>query len=67
MALTKTDKELLHIIVQKELSQMQSDAKKLMIVNANYITTTKGNGDLEFLKTEEKYEEALRKLLKKLK
>ncbi|MAG60322.1 hypothetical protein CL619_00900 [archaeon] len=66
MALTKTDKELLHILVQKEINEMKADAKKLMIVNAEYITTSKDNSDLEFLKAEEKYEEILQKLLKKL-
>ena len=67
MVFTKEDKKLLHLLVQKELTEVQMDVKKLMLVNAEYITKTNDDNDLDFLKTENKYEEVLRKLLQKLK
>ena len=63
MALTKQDKEIIKILVNKELEEMKSDAKKLMIINADFITKSKNSpNDLEFIKNEAKYEDILEKL-----
>ena len=65
MTLTKEDKDVLKILVEKELDHVTRDGEKLLISNADYITKT-GSPDLPFLKSFPLYEKFLQDLKKKL-
>jgi hypothetical protein len=65
MTLTKEDKDVLKILVEKELSHVEKDGDELLISNADYLTKV-GNPDLPFLKAITLYEEFLKDLKKKL-
>ncbi len=67
MVFNKQEKEIIKILVEKELAEIKSDIKKLMITNADFITKSNtSTDDLEFLKNEAKYEEILEKLKAKI-
>jgi len=65
MVLTKQDKEILKILVEKELELVKKDAERVLIVNAPFINKL-DDPDLPFLKSEVLYQEFLEKLIKEL-
>tara|TARA_Y100000034_G_C6610215_1_gene265730 strand:+ start:338 stop:535 length:198 start_codon:yes stop_codon:yes gene_type:complete len=65
MTLTKHDQEILHMLVQKEIETLQKEKQQLMISNAGFLNK-EDSGDLEFLKSEAKYENYLKELLKRI-
>ena len=65
MALTKEDKDVLKILIEKELSHIKKDGENLRISNADFLTK-RGSPDLPFLKAIPLYETFLQELKKKL-
>tara|TARA_Y100000310_G_C20615312_1_gene780316 strand:- start:338 stop:541 length:204 start_codon:yes stop_codon:yes gene_type:complete len=67
MTLTKEEKDVMKILVTKELAEVKKDGKKIFISNSPFLHKV-GNddSDLDFLKSEVKYQHFLEKLLKKL-
>jgi hypothetical protein len=65
MVLTKEDKDVLRILVEKELEHVTRDGENLLISNADYITKV-GSPDLPFLKSFPLYKKFLHDLKNKL-
>ncbi|MBT4446614.1 hypothetical protein HOA92_06620 [archaeon] len=67
MVFTKEEKEIIKILVAKEIAHFKKDIKKLMLVNAEYLTKSAAvSEDLSFLKVEAQYKSKLESLLKKI-
>jgi hypothetical protein len=67
MDLTKQDLATLKILVEKELETIKKEGEQLIIVNSPFLNkVSSDDSDLEFLKSEVKYQQFLEELLKKL-
>ena len=67
MELTKRDREILKIIVKKELEHLEADFKTLTITNSPFLGKEGYDGsDLVFMKGELEYKTYLEELIHKL-
>jgi len=68
MTFTKEDKEVLKLLVKKELETLEKKGEKLLIVNSPFLSSLARlhSKDLPFLKTAKLYQEFLKGLLKKI-
>lgn len=68
MTLTKQEKEVMKLLVKKELEEVEKKGEKVLIANSPFLSSLARlhSKDLPFLKTEKLYQEFLKNLLKKL-
>ncbi|MBR9683630.1 hypothetical protein GOV03_03765 [Candidatus Woesearchaeota archaeon] len=68
MTLTTEEKDILKVLVQKELESVKEDGKKVLIVNSPFLSSIVRTHakDIPFLASEKLYLEFLKKLLEKL-
>lgn len=67
MEFTKEENKVLKVLVEKELSHISEDSKKLLVANSPFFgKVANDDNDLEFIKSEKKYEQFLKKLIEKL-
>ncbi|MBU0457553.1 MAG: hypothetical protein ABH824_03560 [Nanoarchaeota archaeon] len=67
MTLKKEDKDVLKVLVEKELEQVENEGEEIMISNSPFMNKVAlDDSDLPFLKSVELYKEFLQKLIKKL-
>lgn len=67
MVLTKENKVVLKILVEKEIEQVKKEGKQIFISNSPFLNKIIGDeADLPFLKSEVLYQNYLEVLLKKL-
>jgi hypothetical protein len=65
MQITKEEREVLHILVKKELDQITKEGDALLVSNVSFISKITAQ-DLPFLKSLEKYKHFLQDLSKSL-
>ncbi len=67
MALTKKEKDIMKILVKKELSKVEKEGDKIFISNSPFLHKVENDdSDLDFLKNKVEYQKFLELLLKKL-
>ncbi len=67
MTLTKKEKDILKVLVKKELAEVEKEGDKVFISNSPFLHKVKNDdSDLDFLKSKAKYHNFLEQLLKKL-
>lgn len=66
-SLTPEEKSLLRQLVEKELSALKTERKKVVIANSPFLGKVEQSDDLAFLKSEAQSQQFLTKLLRKLK
>ena len=68
MTLTQEDKEILKVLVKKELDTVEKKGREVLIVNSPFLSSVfrMESKDIPFLATIELYQEFLKNLLNKL-
>ena len=67
MTFTKKEMATLKILVEKELESVKKEGEQLIMVNSPFLNKVELNeSDLDFLKSEVKYQQFLEELFKKL-
>jgi len=67
MELTKRDRNIIKVIIEKELESLEADFKKLTITNSPFLgKVARDESDLAFMKSELDYKKYLEKLILKL-
>lgn len=65
--LTPEERGVLRLLVEKELSALKREGKKMVIANSPFLGKMERSDDLAFLKSEALSQQFLAKLLRKLK
>ncbi|PIZ50546.1 hypothetical protein COY27_06715 [Candidatus Woesearchaeota archaeon CG_4_10_14_0_2_um_filter_33_13] len=67
MDLTKEDLVILKLLIEKELEEVKKEGQNLVIANSPFLNKeVLDDSDLDFLKSEAKYQQYLEELLQRL-
>jgi len=67
MDLTKEDLVILKLLIEKELEEVKKEGRNLVIANSPFLNKeVLDDSDLDFLKSEAKYQQYLEELLQRL-